>query len=155
MTGSQRISRRTALSLAAAGAALGGLAAVGACKPRESAADGDRCGFCGMKIDPASAWNTELVVGGKTLRFDTPKCALSAWRQRNLVVESSRFQEFYTRVPTDAAKLVFARGGDVIGPMGADLVPLDPASASRFLHDHGAKDTLKLPDITADLLRTI
>ncbi len=93
--------------------------------------------------------------GGKTLRYDSPKCALSAWRQQNLAVESSRFQEFYTRTPTDASKLVFARGGDVIGPMGADLVPLDPASASRFLHDHGAKDTLKLDAITAELLRTI
>ena len=85
-----------------------------------TAEDGDRCAFCGMKIDPTSAWSSELTVGGKTMRFDSPKCALSAWRQRNLAVESSRFQEFYTRVPTDAGALVFARGGDVIGPMGAD-----------------------------------
>ncbi len=152
MTGSKRISRRTAFLMVPA---VAGLAALVACKRESTAEGGDRCGFCGMKIDPASAWNTELVVAGKTLRYDTPKCALSAWRQRNLVVESSTFQEFYTRAPTDASKLVFARGGDVIGPMGADLVPLDPVSATRFLHDHGAKDTLKLPDITAELLRTI
>jgi hypothetical protein len=126
-----------------------------ACKTGATAHEGERCGFCGMKIDPASAWNSELVVAGKTLRFDSPKCALSAWRQKNLAVESSRFQEFYTRAPTDAGQLVFARGGDVIGPMGADLVPLDPASASRFLHDHGARDTLKIGDITAELLRSI
>jgi hypothetical protein len=143
-----KISRRAAV--------FAGLSAiVVACKPTGRTDEGDRCAFCGMKIDPASAWNSELSVAGKTLRFDSPKCALSAWRQRNLVVESSRFQEFYTRVPTDAGQLVFARGGDVIGPMGADLVPLDPASAPRFLHDHGAKDTLKVADITAELLRTI
>jgi hypothetical protein len=153
MSGPKQISRRTAFLVVPGVAALGSLLA---CKPRSSAADGgDRCDFCGMKIDPTSAWHSELVVGGRTLRFDAPKCALSAWRQRSLAVERSTFQEFYTRVPTDASKLVFARGGDVIGPMGADLVPLDPASASRFLHDHGAKDALKLEAITADLLRTI
>ena len=132
-----------------------GLVLLTACKPGARSDEGERCAFCGMKIDPASAWNSELVVGGKTLRYDSPKCALNAWRQQNLAVESSRFQEFYTRVPTDAAKLVFARGADVVGPMGADLVPLDPASAPRFLHDHAAKDTLKLADITPELLRTI
>ena len=149
MTASKGFSRRRTL--------LAGVACVLAiaCQPPDKAARGDRCEFCGMKIDPASAWNTELVVAGKTLRFDSPKCALSAWRQKNLAVESSRFQEFYTRVPTDAGKLLFARGGDVIGPMGADLVPLDPASAARFLHDHGARDTLELGAITAELLRSI
>ena len=152
MTGSKRISRRTAFLVVPAALGLGALLA---CKRERAGESGERCSFCGMKIDPASAWNTELVAGGKTLRYDSPKCALSAWRQQNLAVESSRFQEFYTRTPTDASKLVFARGGDVVGPMGADLVPLDPASASRFLHDHGAKDTLKLDAITAELLRTI
>ena len=151
MASAQRISRRAALRASVAG--LSGLL-VG-CTTAPRASEGERCGFCGMKIDPASAWNTELTVAGKTLHFDSPKCALSQWRLKNLAVEASRFQEFYTRAPTDAGKLVFARGGDVVGPMGADLVPLDPPSAPRFLHDHGARDTLRLADITAELLRTI
>ena len=40
-------------------------------------------------------------------------------------------------------------GGDVQGPMGPDLVPVDPARATKFVQDHSAdRVSLALAEVT-------
>jgi hypothetical protein len=110
-----------------------------------------------MKIDPSSAWLAELVgTDGQTHHFDTPKCALLAWRTGRVPAASARFQEFYERTWRDGASLVFALGSDVVGPMGEDAVPVDPARGAKFAKDHGGKTRIvPLDQLTADLLQSL
>lgn len=109
---------------------------------------------CGMKIDRASAWRAELLLAdGTVTRFDTPRCALQAWRGGKVRGKTLRLQEYYDRAFRDATELRFVIGGDVAGPMGAELVPVDPARATKFIQDHGAERALRLDEITHAVLR--
>jgi copper chaperone NosL len=64
-------------------------------------------------------------------------------------------QEYYDRQTRDGSELRFVIGGDVVGPMGPDLVPVDPARSSKFIQDHGADRALKLEEITPEVLASI
>jgi nitrous oxide reductase accessory protein NosL len=124
---------------------------LGACKPKPEAA---RCGFCGMHIDPASAWRSEVKrPDGKVDAFDTPRCAFGAVTKGDEPKGSVvRVQEFYDRTWQDAAVVRFAIGSDVTGPMGADLVPLLPPHADKFAHDHAATKVVGGDQVTAALI---
>lgn len=124
--------------------------AAAACKSKSAE---QRCKHCGMKIDPASAWRTDLVApDGTTTSFDTPRCALTSWRTGKSQAASLRVQEYYERQWRSGDELRFVIGGDVVGPMGPDLVPVDPARATKFIQDHGADRALRLDEITTDVL---
>jgi len=120
----------------------------------------DRCAFCGMRIDPSSAWRADLISGSTTTHFDTPRCALLAWRSGKTPAQSIKVQEFYDRAWRDGAELRFVVGSDVTGPMGADLVPVDPSRAGKFKADHAPSagatvDALTLDAITPAVLDAI
>jgi nitrous oxide reductase accessory protein NosL len=115
-----------------------------------------RCKHCGMRIDPASAWRADLVgEDGKITSFDTPRCALQSWRSGTTPAKTIRVQEYYDRQTRDGNDLRFVVGGDVVGPMGPDLVPVDPARSSKFIQDHGADRALRLDEITTQVLSGI
>jgi copper chaperone NosL len=112
-----------------------------------------RCKHCGMRIDPASPWRTELVGdGGSVTSFDTPRCALTSWRSGKSVAKTLRAQEYYDRQWREGDALRFVLGGDVVGPMGPDLIPVDPSRALKFIQDHGADRAVRLDEITLDVL---
>ena len=112
-----------------------------------------RCKHCGMKIDPTSAWRAELVgEDGKVTGFDTPRCALQAWRSGETPAKSIRVQEYYDRQTKDGADVRFVLGGDVVGPMGPDFVPVDPPRVSKFIQDHAAERALRLDEVTIQVL---
>ena len=109
-----------------------------------------------MKIDPSSPWRAALVQDGEQrVEFDTPRCALLAWRTGRVPAVSASFQEFYGREWRDGGQLRFALGSDVVGPMGPDAIPLDPALAAKFSTDHHAQRVLALGELTADVLGTL
>lgn len=136
------VRRRQLLALA-----LGALV-VSACKKTEA-----RCKNCGMKIDPASSWTTELVLSdGSTARFDTPRCALVSWRSGKSQATGLRAQDYYDRRWRSGAELRFVAGGDVLGPMGPDFVPVDPAQAAKFVRDHGAAGAYTLDELTLEVV---
>lgn len=124
-----------------------------ACKSKPAE---QRCKHCGMKVDPSSAWRADLVAAdGTTSSFDTPRCALTSWRSGKSQAVSLRVQEYYERTWRNAEELRFVIGGDVVGPMGPDLVPVDPSRATKFIQDHGADRALRLDEITTDVLGDI
>lgn len=138
--------RRAFLTLLAA-------ALTGACKARPSEL---RCKHCGMRIETSSPWRTELIgADGAVTNFDTPRCALSSWRSGKSSAVSVRVQEYYERRWLGGGDVRFIIGGDVLGPMGHDLVPVDPARATKFIQDHGADRALTLDEVNMDVLRTI
>ena len=119
-----------------------------ACTTKEA-----RCRNCGMRIDPASQWRAELVaVDGTSTAFDTPRCALQSWRGGKTPAKSVRVQDYYERRMHDGAEVRFMLGGDIVGPMGPDLVPVEPALVSKFIQDHGAERALRLDEVTLDTL---
>jgi len=112
-----------------------------------------RCKTCGMKIDPASPWRAELIgTDGAVTPFDSPRCALRSWRAGTTTAKTLRVQDYYDRSTRDGAEVRFVVGGDVVGPMGPDLVPVDPARVSKFIQDHAADRALKLEEITLEVL---
>jgi copper chaperone NosL len=143
------ISRRAALFAV--------LVVVAACKPKAREGESSsRCKHCGMKIDPASAWRADLVLAdGSTAPFDTPRCALTSWRSGKTAATSIRLQEYYDRTWKNGTDLRFVIGGDVVGPMGPDLVPVDPTRVSKFIQDHTADRSLRLEEVTLDVLTKI
>ena len=106
-----------------------------------------------MRIDPASQWRAELVSADGTITtFDTPRCALQSWRSGKTPAKSLRVQDYYDRQLRDGNDVRFVVGGDVVGPMGPDLVPVDPARVSKFIQDHGAERALRLEEVTPEVL---
>lgn len=130
--------RRTFLALATIGLVL-----VVGCS-----SGGNRCATCGMKIDSASRFTTWLVLAGKEIAFDTPQCALHGWRGPYEAAEEARFREYYSQEIRSAKELAFVAGSDVAGPMGPEIVAVEPAHAERFVKEHGGA-----PPIRAEVLR--
>lgn len=126
--------------------ALALVALVIACK-----ADAARCAHCGMKLDKASPWNAELDEGGKVERFDTPRCALSEWVKHDKK-GTVRVQDYYDRTLRPSGEVRFVVGSDVVGPMGAELVPVDTARVAKFEKDHGGTRALADAEIDAKAL---
>lgn len=124
-----------------------------ACKSQPSEL---RCKHCGMKIDPASAWRADLVTAdGMITSFDTPRCAFTSWRSGKSQAVSLKVQDYYDRRWRNAEELRFMIGGDVVGPMGPDLVPVDPSRSTKFIQDHSADRALRLDEITMDVLSNV
>lgn len=110
-----------------------------------------------MKIDPSSAWRTELLgpAGEVVAAFDAPRCAFLAWRSGKVSATTLRVPDYYDRVPRTAGELRFVVGGDVLGPMGPDLVPVEPPKVTKFLQDHGAERALKVDEVTEATLASL
>lgn len=124
-------------------------AVVAACKKVEP----QRCKRCGMKIDRDSPWLVELTdSSGAVIAFDTPRCALNAWRKGQVDARAMRVREYYDQKVRDAADVQFVVGGDVNGPMGPDFVPVDPSRVTKFIQDHGAERAFRLEEITPQVL---
>jgi hypothetical protein len=108
-----------------------------------------------MKIDPASPWRADLIgANGARVHFDTPRCALLAWKTGRVSAVGIDVQEFYDRTWRSGKELRFALGSDVMGPMGVDAVPVDPSLAQKFATDHHATRLVTLDEITPALLES-
>lgn len=121
-----------------------------ACKKEE------RCLHCGMKIDPKSSWNAQLIgMDGKAVPFDTPRCAFTYWRSGKMQAKGIQATDYYDHQLRDGAELMFVVGGDVLGPMGPDLVPVDSPRARKFIQDHQADKAFAAENVTMDVLNNI
>lgn len=115
-----------------------------------------RCKHCGMRIDPASAWLVELASSdGNVTLFDTPRCAFQSWRSGTTAGATLRVRDYYDHVPRDGRDVRFVIGGDILGPMGPDLVPVDPGRVAKFIQDHHADRALGLDEVTLSELNSI
>lgn len=114
------------------------LAACGASREEAAAQPTDRCAHCGMRI--AGDWLTSgaTTSEARSVQFDTPKC-LFAWLAGDGAGASGLWvTEYYGRTHHDVEGLFYVDGSDVMGPMGADLIPIDGRDrADAFARDHG------------------
>jgi len=112
-----------------------------------------RCPVCGMFVAPYPQWAAMMeLADGTQAWFDGPKdmflcidtiqtcLPAAAGKAYNLYVT-----EYYTTVLTDAGKVFFVEGSDVLGPMGGEMVPVaGEAAAHTFMQDHAGKRLLRL-----------
>lgn len=64
--------------------------------------------------------------------------------------------DYYTTKPLRAREAVYIAGSDVLGPMGAELIPLASTDlAESFRTDHGGGEVLAFDDVDADVLRSL
>jgi nitrous oxide reductase accessory protein NosL len=113
-----------------------------------------------MFVAKYPSWVASIVyVDGSRRFFDGPK-DLFRFRQageKGGVEESEIWvTDYYTTKPIRARDAFFVLGSDVLGPMGAELVPhasLDHAESFRT--DHGGDPPLAFDDIDATVLRAL
>lgn len=120
----------------------------------------DRCSTCGMFVAKYPSWVATIVYEDGSRRFfDGPK-DLFRFRSNQ---EPSTVQEvevwvtdYYTTKPMNARDAFFVCGSDVLGPMGAELIPLASVElAESFRTDHGGEAILVFNDVDADVLRSL
>lgn len=119
-------SRRTALGLAL-------LALAAACRTSQK---GARCETCGMHVNAQDPFFAELEPEqGARVVFDSPRCAFSALPRHPGATLFVR--EYYEQARRPGSELRFVEQSDVVGPMGPDLIPVDPAKVTAFVTAHG------------------
>ena len=100
-----------------------------------------------MNVDPSSRWYAQVEEGGRVQGFDTPKCALRYLLSKGRS-GAIKLRSYYEQRPVTASDVVFAIGSDVLGPMGADLVPVEAAHAAKFKAEHHAAQVLPYDQLT-------
>jgi copper chaperone NosL len=138
-------------------------AAYGADKRPVQPKQTDKCAVCGMFVAKYKHWVAEIVFrDGSAVFFDGPKDMFRYYldmkkydsRKTQADVAAAFVTEYYSTRMTDGHSVVFVRGSDVNGPMGAELVPIETeAKAKEFMKDHGGKKVLKFVEVTTEDLR--
>lgn len=126
-------------------------------------ADDDRCPVCGMFTAKYPDFAARVTFSdGASFTFDGPKdmftmlldvAKYAPGRSRSDVGEVL-VTEYYALVAIDARAAFFVIGSDVLGPMGAELVPFATREdADAFRTDHRGTAVLAFDEIDSDTLR--
>jgi nitrous oxide reductase accessory protein NosL len=147
----------------AAAAVLAAQAAPGGDQPRPGPRD--KCPVCGMFVARYPDWVGYAELGdGTRLVFDGAKdlfkFALDPGRylpaRTRADVKTLTVTDYYALAPVDAREAFFVLGGDVLGPMGRELVPFARREAAEeFRRDHRGTRILAFGEVTPDLVRSL
>lgn len=97
---------------------------------------GARCETCGMRVSATDPFYAELVTpNGATTGYDSPRCAFEGLARH--AGSALWVREYYEQTRRPATELRFVEHSDVVGPMGPDLIPVDPARVTQFVTGHG------------------
>lgn len=124
----------------------------------------EKCPVCGMFVALYPQWTAEIVFAdGTHAVFDGPKDLLKFYLdigkyrhgQSAQDVSGIFVTEYFSTEMMSAKGLFFVAGSDVMGPMGAELVPvLGENETLTFMRDHAGRKLFKFGDITgADIPR--
>ena len=128
-------------------------------------ADDDRCPVCGMFTAKYPEFAARVTFSdGVGFTFDGPKdmftfvldLAKYAPGRNRSDVDEVLVTEYYDLVAIDARAAFFVIGSDVLGPMGAELIPFATREdAEAFSSDHRGTAVLAFGDIDLDTLRDL
>lgn len=127
--------------------------------------DRDRCSVCGMFVAPHPEWIAQIVYDDGTVAFfdgakdlfrymveSTPRTPNPGGREISRIFVTG----YYDRKPIDAVTASFVVGSDVLGPMGAELIPhASPEEAREFSRDHGGSEIVGFDQVTPGLLANL
>ncbi len=120
----------------------------------------DRCAVCGMFVAPFPNWIATIIeTDGARRFFDGPKDLFRflLGEGASVVPDAEIWvTDYYTTKPLRARDAMYVLGSDVLGPMGAELVPLTSTEAAEsFRVDHGGEDPLTFDEIDAAVMRSL
>lgn len=153
--------KKGGLAMLAVGVTAAVLSAAG--KPPNSGSS-DRCAVCGMLVAEYPNWVAAVVLeDGGRLFFDGPKDMFRFVLEPKKYVPDGDLDRddlaeiwvtgYYTTRMIDAETAFFVLGSDVMGPMGAELVPLTTREqAESFRADHGGERVLAFQEVTPELV---
>ena len=120
----------------------------------------DRCAVCGMHVAKYPSWVAAVVFSDGTREFfDGPKDLF------RYVLDPARYAhgrdmseitdvfvtDYYTTKMIDGTTAHYITGSDVVGPMGAELVPVSSHdNASTFMKDHRGVEVLTFDQISVE-----
>lgn len=129
--------------------------------PRQPS-DTSRCPVCGMLVARHGAWLAQIVpADGEALFFDgakdlfrfllDPERADEAGREMD--AETVFVTAYYDGKAIRAREAYFVIGSEVLGPMGAELVPhASREAAEEFRRDHGGSAVLRFDAVGQEIL---
>jgi hypothetical protein len=124
----------------------------------EKKSGNEKCVWCSMSISKYPLFRTAKRVGADFSDVScSPRCLFFAKESQKLPSDGSYyFTEYYSKSLLAGDKLFFVQGSDVVGPMGAELIPLkDSLSAVEFMNDHKGKKILRFHQIDEKFLQEL
>lgn len=119
--------------------------------------------MCGMYVAKYPQWIASLrFADGTVVFFDGPKdmfrylLDLETFKPGASAeqVAAVLVTDYYSTRPIDGRAASYVVGSDVMGPMGAELVPTaDRSHAETLLKDHGGDRVVGFADVTAELVK--
>lgn len=122
----------------------------------------DACPVCGMFVAPHVQWLAQIVSDDDTALFFDGCKDLFAY-----LLDPARYGApvpadhiaavfvtgYYDQTAIPARAALFVAGSDVLGPMGAELIPLrDRDEAEEFMKDHDGTVILHFDEVDAEVL---
>lgn len=122
----------------------------------------DVCAVCGMSVSRHPEWVAEVVYeDGTTVYFDGPKDLFRFLRhprryprgRRRSRIGAAFVTAYYDRGSIPARDALYVLGSDVVGPLGAELVPHGSREdAEEFLVDHAGERIVTFDEVTEEML---
>lgn len=128
----------------------------GTAEPREPG-ERDRCPVCGMLVAPHSEWVAQVVFAdGSAVFFDGSKDLFKYLLGRDETAPEAAatyVTAYYDLRVIPAESAFFVVGSDVVGPMGAELVPhATLEEAEEFRRDHRGNAVVRFAEVTKEVL---
>jgi nitrous oxide reductase accessory protein NosL len=137
------------------------LAAPEPVKPRP----GEKCPVCGMFVVRYPDWVAGIrFADGDRVLFDGAKDLFKFVLRyedygavaRRTDVAATFVTDYYTLKLVEARAAVYVMGGDVLGPMGQELVPFGRRQdAEEFKRDHRGQRLLRFDEVTPAILKAL
>ena len=114
------------------------------------------------RILPVLKWAAGRGMDGTVVFFDGPKdmfrylLDLDSFKPGATAdqVAAVFVTDYYSTRPIDGRTASYVVGSDVMGPMGAELVPTaDPGHAGTLLKDHAGERIVSFGEVTAELVK--
>jgi nitrous oxide reductase accessory protein NosL len=123
----------------------------------------DRCGVCGMYVAKYPQWIASVrFADGTVVFFDGPKDMFRYLLDLDTFKPGATAEQvavvfvtdYYSTRPIDGRTAFYVVGSDVMGPMGAELVPTaDRSHAESLLKDHAGVRVVSFGEVTAELVK--
>jgi len=121
-----------------------------------------KCPVCGMFVYKYPQWAASLHPDGDPtpLFFDGVKDMMKFYLDplNSKLSKSSQIQvtDYYSQSTIPGEQAFYVVGGDILGPMGKELIPFKQKDeAESFLKDHEATTLLTFQDITPEILKAL
>lgn len=130
-------------------------------QPQETVDPKSRCAVCGMMVAKYPQWVTQLKTPTEVLLFDGVKDMMAYYLEPEMYggkqgdfLSDVYVKDYYSQQWIDALAAFYVIGGDVLGPMGHELIPFETKDgAENFLKDHKGREILPFSEISLMMVK--